>query len=183
MSALIEPFVCAYKGHLLAGVDEVGRGPLADDVVAAAVILDPQQPIVGLADSKKLTEKKRLALADEIRARHWPGVWRGPMWRKSTVSIFSMPPCWPCSGRWRACPWRRNMCWWTAIASPSSRFLARLWSKAMGGLPASVRRPFWRRWCATRKWWSWMPCIQVMAWRFTKAIPRANIWRQSNGWG
>src|SRR5690554_3895545 len=69
MSALIEPFVCAYKGHLLAGVDEVGRGPLAGDVVAAAVILDPQQPIVGLADSKKLTEKKRLALADEIRAK------------------------------------------------------------------------------------------------------------------
>lgn len=69
MSALIEPFVCAYKGHLLAGVDEVGRGPLAGDVVAAAVILDPQQPIVGLADSKKLTEKKRLALADEIRVK------------------------------------------------------------------------------------------------------------------
>jgi len=44
---------------LIAGVDEVGRGPLAGPVVAAAVILDPDRPITGLADSKKLSEKKR----------------------------------------------------------------------------------------------------------------------------
>ncbi|AIY65898.1 ribonuclease HII [Pseudoalteromonas piratica] len=52
--------------QLVAGVDEVGRGPLVGDVVTAAVILDPNKPIAGLADSKKLTEKKRLALYDEI---------------------------------------------------------------------------------------------------------------------
>ncbi len=46
----------------IAGVDEVGRGPLAGPVVAAAVILDPSRPIEGLADSKKLSEKKREAL-------------------------------------------------------------------------------------------------------------------------
>lgn len=51
---------------LTAGVDEVGRGPLCGDVVAAAVILDPAQPIAGLNDSKKLTEKRREALFDEI---------------------------------------------------------------------------------------------------------------------
>jgi len=51
---------------LTAGVDEVGRGPLVGNVVAAAVILDPENPIVGLADSKKLSEKKRDALYDEI---------------------------------------------------------------------------------------------------------------------
>ncbi len=51
----------------IAGVDEVGRGPLAGPVIAAAVILDPARPITGLADSKKLSEKKRLLLADEIR--------------------------------------------------------------------------------------------------------------------
>lgn len=45
------------SGRLLAGVDEVGRGPLIGAVVTAAVILDPDRPIVGLADSKKLTEK------------------------------------------------------------------------------------------------------------------------------
>jgi ribonuclease HII len=54
---------------LLAGVDEAGRGPLAGPVVAAAVILDDQQPIVGLADSKKLTAKARERLFDEIRAK------------------------------------------------------------------------------------------------------------------
>lgn len=43
----------------LAGVDEAGRGPLAGPVMAAAVILDPAQPIAGLADSKTLSEKKR----------------------------------------------------------------------------------------------------------------------------
>ena len=49
------------------GVDEAGRGPLAGAVYAAAVILDPQHPIVGLRDSKKLTERNRILLAAEIR--------------------------------------------------------------------------------------------------------------------
>ncbi len=52
----------------IAGVDEVGRGPLAGPVVAAAVILDPAQPIEGLRDSKKLSEKRREQLAQEIKA-------------------------------------------------------------------------------------------------------------------
>ncbi|MEN4890351.1 ribonuclease HII [Erwinia billingiae] len=57
----------------IAGVDEVGRGPLVGAVVTAAVILDPARPIVGLADSKKLSEKRRLALYDEIveKALSW----------------------------------------------------------------------------------------------------------------
>lgn len=54
---------------LIAGVDEVGRGPLAGPVVTAAVILDPNQSIAGLADSKKLSEKKREALVPEIEAK------------------------------------------------------------------------------------------------------------------
>lgn len=54
---------------LVCGIDEAGRGPLAGPVVAAAVILDPAQPIAGLNDSKKLSEKKRVALAIEIRAK------------------------------------------------------------------------------------------------------------------
>ncbi len=52
----------------VAGVDEVGRGPLVGPVVAAAVILDPDHPIEGLADSKKLSEKRRLYLDEQIRA-------------------------------------------------------------------------------------------------------------------
>ena len=56
-------------GDLLCGVDEAGRGPLCGPVVAAAVILDPARPIAGLADSKKLSEKRRNALAIEIREK------------------------------------------------------------------------------------------------------------------
>lgn len=59
----------AYRGHLLAGVDEAGRGPLAGNVFAAAVILDPHKPIDGLADSKKLSEKKRAALFPIIQEK------------------------------------------------------------------------------------------------------------------
>ena len=57
------------KAKLIAGVDEVGRGPLVGAVVTAAVILDPQKPIMGLTDSKKLSDKKRLALAEEIKEK------------------------------------------------------------------------------------------------------------------
>ena len=58
----------APEAALMAGVDEAGRGPLAGPVVAAAVILDPDHPIEGLADSKVLTARKRERLAEAIRA-------------------------------------------------------------------------------------------------------------------
>ncbi|MDQ7048608.1 MAG: ribonuclease HII [Enterobacterales bacterium] len=57
------------KVDWIAGVDEVGRGPLLGAVVAAAVILDPARPIIGLTDSKKLTEKKRSLLSIAIKER------------------------------------------------------------------------------------------------------------------
>ena len=57
------------KIHLMAGIDEAGRGPLAGPVVAAAVILDPQWPIDGLADSKILSKLKRESLAKLIKAQ------------------------------------------------------------------------------------------------------------------
>ena len=62
----LPPFECRYSGRWLAGVDEVGRGPVVGAVVTAAVILDPDRPIAGLADSKKLTEKRREALYEQI---------------------------------------------------------------------------------------------------------------------
>ncbi|WFB49182.1 ribonuclease HII [Vibrio coralliilyticus] len=65
----LPPFEYPQGYHLIAGVDEVGRGPLVGDVVTAAVILDPNNPIKGLNDSKKLTEKKRLALLPEIKEK------------------------------------------------------------------------------------------------------------------
>ncbi len=57
------------SADLIAGVDEAGRGPLAGPVVAAAVILDPDQPIEGLRDSKKLTARVRERLAEEIKRK------------------------------------------------------------------------------------------------------------------
>ncbi|WP_198651311.1 ribonuclease HII [Salinicola sp. CPA57] len=61
--------IIEYEGHLLAGVDEVGRGPLVGSVVAAAVILDPDRPIEGLTDSKCLSAVRREALDVQIRDR------------------------------------------------------------------------------------------------------------------
>lgn len=55
--------------NIIAGVDEAGRGPLAGAVVAAAVVLDPLNPIEGLNDSKKLSEKKRQILYGEIQKK------------------------------------------------------------------------------------------------------------------
>ncbi len=63
MSAVLRP-----DAHLIAGVDEAGRGPLAGPVVVAAVILDPLRRIAGLADSKILGERQREHLFDRIRA-------------------------------------------------------------------------------------------------------------------
>lgn len=64
-----QAFLPWHAPGLVAGVDEAGRGPLAGPVVAAAVILDELNPIVGLADSKKLTARRREILFDEIRAK------------------------------------------------------------------------------------------------------------------
>jgi ribonuclease HII len=68
------------RGGLVAGVDEAGRGPLAGPVAAAAVILHPQRSVAGLADSKKLSETRRDALAIEIRQRciAWSVAWADP---------------------------------------------------------------------------------------------------------
>ncbi len=67
-------------GGLVAGVDEAGRGPLAGPVVASAVILHPDDHIDGLADSKKLTARRRDELAREIRERSlsWSVAWADP---------------------------------------------------------------------------------------------------------
>ncbi|WP_321282185.1 ribonuclease HII [uncultured Vibrio sp.] len=65
----LPPFETPQGYQFIAGVDEVGRGPLVGDVVTAAVILDPNNPIEGLNDSKKLSEKKRLALLPEIKQK------------------------------------------------------------------------------------------------------------------
>jgi ribonuclease HII len=84
---------------VVCGVDEAGRGPLAGPVVAAAVILDPARPIAGLNDSKQLSARRRVFLAEQIRGARWPGRWRKRASRRSTGSTSCRPACWPCSGR------------------------------------------------------------------------------------
>ncbi len=66
---LLEASTDIADGTVVAGVDEVGRGPLAGPVVAAAVVLDDARPVEGVADSKVLSPKRREELAEEIRAR------------------------------------------------------------------------------------------------------------------
>lgn len=69
MQEIIDFVTSKSEDVLIAGVDEAGRGPLAGAVYAAAVILDPERPIVGLMDSKKLSEKKRIILEEQIKER------------------------------------------------------------------------------------------------------------------
>ncbi len=69
MSQLLVDWAAPADDELVAGVDEVGRGPLCGAVVTAAVILDPARPIEGLNDSKKLTEARREALFPLIQER------------------------------------------------------------------------------------------------------------------
>jgi len=78
---------------LVAGVDEVGRGPLAGPVVTAAVILDPENPIDGLMDSKKLSESRREELAVLIKEL------AVQKWKKLMRLISSRQLCWLCSER------------------------------------------------------------------------------------
>ena len=76
----IEEALWAGGKRLVCGIDEAGRGPLAGPVTAAAVILNPDDPIEGLDDSKKLSEKKREALFEPIRQRSisWGIGWASP---------------------------------------------------------------------------------------------------------
>ena len=95
--------------HLVAGVDEVGRGPLVGAVVTAAVILDPNRPIIGLADSKNCQKSVGSRCLARSRKKHCAGVWAGLNRMKSTNSTSFMPPCLLCSARWRAYLSYRNM--------------------------------------------------------------------------
>ncbi|MGE3921183.1 MAG: ribonuclease HII [Gammaproteobacteria bacterium] len=74
---------------MIAGVDEAGRGPLAGPVYAAAVILDPANPIEGLTDSKKISDKKRRLLFDEITTKSLSyGVGRAEAFEIDEINIL-----------------------------------------------------------------------------------------------
>ena len=74
---------------IISGVDEAGRGPIAGPVIAAAVILDPQQSILGLKDSKQLSEARREALFDEICTKALTyGIGRAEVFEIETLNIL-----------------------------------------------------------------------------------------------
>ncbi len=87
--ALFDDVLYPWDQPMVAGVDEVGRGCLAGPVCAAAVILNPQEPIAGLNDSKKLSAPVRTALAEEIRAKAlaWAVAW-GSVEEIDTINIL-----------------------------------------------------------------------------------------------
>ena len=88
---------------LMAGVDEVGRGPLAGPVVAAAVILDERQRIRGLNDSKLLSAPTRERLHDEIRAKALCCASAWPASTRSMPSTSCRRHCWRCAAPSMAC--------------------------------------------------------------------------------
>jgi len=132
-------------GGLVCGIDEAGRGPLAGPVVAAAVILDPARPIAGLNDSKKLSERKRVALADLIRqnALAWC-VAEASVEEIDRLNILQATLL----AMQRAVAGlsvRPKVRWLTAIVVPASIFRSKPWSRGMARLHRSRLPPFWPR--------------------------------------
>ena len=163
---------------LVAGVDEVGRGPLCGPVVTAAVILDPSRPILGLNDSKKLSEARREALFEEIRekALAWC-IARAEVEEIDRLNILhatmlamqraveglSVTP--------RLALIDGNRC--PKLAVPSAPVV-----RATARYRQSPRRRSWPRSVATGKWSSWTGSIRAMAWPGTRAIRPLSISRR-----
>lgn len=142
---------------LICGVDEAGRGPLVGAVYTAAVILDPAQPITGLADSKVLSEAKREALALEIRARALAWfIARADAAEIDRVNIFqaTMATRVSSSGLYQ----RRLCASQPASGTPSNSRIAVVLaaSRAVShsgcrSIMATISPPWWTRWLRTPK--------------------------------
>lgn len=161
---------------VICGVDEAGRGPLCGPVCCAAVILNPDNPIEGVNDSKKLTEKRREALFDEItrRALAYKIVFITPqeiderniLWATmdgmaQAVAGLDLRPdhvlIMAIAAR-PALPRRQN---------PSSR--------AMPTVRPSRQHPSWPRSAVTATCWNWTSSTPSTSWPNTKAIPPSCI--------
>ena len=129
----------------IAGVDEVGMGPLAGPVVAAAVIFPPNTEIEGIDDSKALDEETRNRLDIEIRGKASAIGIGLVMLTKSTASISIMRACLRCGWLFPTCRLFRSMCWSTVErfrTCPSRKTVS---TKVMGSIFRSHPRPLSRR--------------------------------------
>ena len=147
----------------LCGVDEAGRGPLAGDVYAAAVILDPKNPIEGLNDSKKLTEKKREALYPVILEK--AAAWSVGVATVEEIETYNILQATFLAMR-RAVAGlsvHRRWCWSTATAIPNLNCRQGCWSRETGRLHALRRRRLWRRFRGTTIWRRWQRHIRSIS--------------------
>jgi ribonuclease HII len=163
--ALAEPFIPSsfdcFPGMHLAGVDEVGRGPLVGAVVTAAVVLDPARPVPGLADSKTLSARRREALAEAIReqALGW-ALGRAEPEEIDRLNIYHAT----------------HLAMVRAVEALALRVDAVLVDGNRGPRRSAPPR-FSPRWPATGKWWRCTSATPNMALTATRGTPPRCTWR------
>ena len=159
-----------------AGVDEAGRGPLCGPVCVAACILDPEAPVYGINDSKKLSEKKREALFDQIveKALAYKIVFIGPDiidrdnilnatmggMRQAVEGLDIVPNLVLVDGN--RIP--------DGLTMPAQPVV-----KATPPAPASAQRPFWLKSAVTAICWSWTSSIPSISWQSTRLRHQAPL--------
>lgn len=153
-----------------AGVDEAGRGPLCGPVCVAACILDPENPVYGINDSKKLTEKKREALFDEIveKALAYKIIFVGPdIIDRDNILNATMGGMKQAVEELDIVP---NLVLVDGNRTrPGCKFRRSRWSRATPPAPASARHRCWPRSAVTATCWSWTSSTPSTSWQSTKA--------------
>ena len=152
-----------------AGVDEAGRGPLCGPVCVAACILDPENPVHGINDSKKLTEKKRDALFDEIKekALAYRIVFVGPdVIDRDNILNATMGGMKQAVEELDIVP--NLVLVDVTVSRRACRSQPSRWSREMPPVPASVQRPFWPRSAGIAICWSWTSSTHSISWQSTR---------------
>ena len=147
-----------------AGVDEAGRGPLCGPVCVAACILDPENPVFGINDSKKLTEKKREALFDEIvaKALAYKIIFVGPeVIDRENILNATMGGMKQAVEELDIVP--------NLVLVDGNRSRRSRWSRATPPAPASARHPSLPRSAVTAICWNWTDSTRSISWQSTRA--------------
>jgi len=154
-----------------AGVDEAGRGPLCGPVCVAACILDPEHPVYGINDSKKLTEKKREALFDEIieKALAYKIVFVGPeIIDRDNILNATMGGMRQAVEELDIVP---NLVLIDGNRTPAGHSR---WSRATRPAPASARPRCWPKSAGTATCWNWTASTRSTSWPNTRATRQSS---------